>query len=81
MLVLAHIGLGAAHATFAIDVFVYGLVFLAAGFTMRWTAWGFGLGQVLKPELYDEIGLWLIRLGTVMSLAGSFLVITFEYIH
>jgi hypothetical protein len=51
---------------------VYGLVGLVAGFVMRWSMWTFGLGQVFYPELYEEVGLWLVRLGTALSFVWIF---------
>ena len=80
LLVVAHIDLAAAHAGIATGVLVYGVVLLFCGFAMRWTAWGFGLGQVLRPDLYDEIGLWLLRLGTALSFIGSLAVIAINYL-
>jgi hypothetical protein len=37
---------------------------------MRWTAWSFGLSQVLYPELYEVVGPWLIALGVAMASIG-----------
>jgi hypothetical protein len=78
-LVVARVDLAAAHAGIATDLVAYGLVLLLSGFTMRWTAWGFGLGQVLRPDLYDDIGLWLLWLGAALSLIGSVAVVAIEY--
>jgi len=72
--------LSAADAGFATDVLVYGLVLLFAGFMMRWTTWAYGLAQVLWPDLYEEIGLWLLRLGVAMSFAGAVAIIVIEYL-
>ena len=79
-LAIAHIDLGAAHAGVAIVLFVFGVVLPFSGFTMRWTAWDLGLGQVLYPDRYDELGLWLLRLGTVMACIGAVAVIALEYL-
>lgn len=79
-LVIAHVDLAAAHAGIATDVLAYGVVLLFSGFMMRWTSWGFGLGQVLRPDLYDDIGWWLLRLGTALGLIGSLAVIAIEYL-
>lgn len=79
-LAVAHIDLGAAHAGIATVLLVFGVVLLFCGFAMRWTAWDFGLAQVLYPDLYDELGLWLLRLGTVMACLGAVAVIALEYL-
>jgi hypothetical protein len=79
LLVIVHIDLAAAHAGVATGALAYGVVLVFSGFAMRWTAWDFGLGQVLKPDLFDEIGLWLLRLGVALSLIGSIAVIAVEY--
>ena len=79
-LAIAHIDLGAAHAGVAIVLFVFGVVLPFCGFTMRWTAWDFGLGQVLHPDLYDELGLWLLRLGSVAACIGAVAVTALEYL-
>ncbi|HWE56462.1 MAG TPA: hypothetical protein VG435_13185 [Acidimicrobiales bacterium] len=80
LLVIAHIDLAAAHAGVATDVLAYGGVLLFSGFAMRWTSRWFGLGQALRPDLYDEIGLWLLRLGTALGCIGSLAVMAAEYL-
>jgi hypothetical protein len=80
LLVIAHIDLAGAHAGISTVVLVDGVVFLFAGFVMRWTACGFGLGQALRPDLYDDIGLWLLRLGTALTFIGSLAVTAMEYL-
>jgi hypothetical protein len=77
---LADIDLAAAHAGLATDLVVYGIVLMFAGFMMRWTTWDFGLGQVLWPDVYEEIGLWLLRLGIAMSFIGGLIVMAIEYV-
>ena len=80
LVVISNVELRAAHAGIATDVLVYGLVLLVSGFMMRWTTWAYGLGQVLWPDLYDEIGLWLLRLGIAMAFVGALAVVVIEYI-
>jgi hypothetical protein len=53
----------------------YGLASFIAGLGARWRRRWFGPGQLLEPELYEEIGRWLYRLGTVLVLAGGALYI------
>jgi uncharacterized membrane protein len=48
----------------------YGAVGVFVGFAMRWTSWTFGLSQVLYPELYEQVGFWLVRLGIVVASVG-----------
>lgn len=79
-LAIAHIDVGATHAGIATVLFVFGVVLLFCGFTMRWTSWDFGLAQVLYPDLYDELGLWLLRIGVVMACFGAIAVIALEYL-
>ena len=49
----------------------YGAVCLFAGFGARWRRRFFGPGQLLEPELYEQLGIWLYRAGTVTVLAGG----------
>ena len=49
----------------------YGAVCLFAGFGARWRRRFFGPGQLLEPELYEQVGLWLYRAGTMAVLAGG----------
>ncbi len=53
----------------------YGAVCLFAGFGARWRRRFFGPGQLLEPELYEQLGIWLYRAGTVTVLAGGALYI------
>jgi hypothetical protein len=48
----------------------YGVVGVFVGCAMRWTSWMFGLGQVLRPELYEAVGSWLVGLGVAIAAIG-----------
>ena len=47
-----------------------GVVGVFVGFAMRWTSWTFGLSQVLYPELYEQVGFWLVGLGIAVASVG-----------
>jgi hypothetical protein len=49
----------------------YGLACYLAGLGGRWRRRWFGPGQLLEPELYEDIGTWFYRLGTVLVLCGG----------
>ncbi|MGC8626410.1 MAG: hypothetical protein ACP5VR_02450 [Acidimicrobiales bacterium] len=59
------------HANLAGQVSAYGAMCLFAGFGARWRRRFFGPGQLLEPELYEDLGRWLYRLGTVLVLCGG----------
>jgi hypothetical protein len=63
--------LGYIHARMGAEVCAYGGVCLFAGIGGRWRRRFFGPGQLMEPELYEEIGHWLYRIGTVLVLAGG----------
>ena len=63
--------LSSAHEGVWTYLCAYGVVGLFAGIAMRWTSWWiFGLGPVLRPELYGAVGFWLIRLGVAVAAVG-----------
>jgi hypothetical protein len=49
----------------------YGAACLFAGFGARWRRRFFGPGQLLEPELYEQVGTWLYRAGAAAVLAGG----------
>ncbi len=63
--------LGYIHANVGAQVCGYGAVCLFAGVGAHWRRRFFGPGQLMEPELYEEIGHWLYRIGTVLVLAGG----------
>ena len=63
--------MGYVHAGAGTTVSAYGAVCLFAGFGARWRKRFFGPGQLIEPELYEEIGRWLYRLGVVLVLIGG----------
>ena len=63
--------MGYVHAGVGTTVSAYGAVCLFAGFGARWRKRFFGPGQLIEPELYEEIGRWLYRLGVVLVLIGG----------
>ncbi len=67
---LVNTDLFAAHAGVWTYMCAYGAVGVFVGFAMRWTSWTFGLSQVLYPELYEEVGFWLVRLGIAVASVG-----------
>ena len=62
---------GLAKAPMATDLCAYGVASFMAGLGARWRRRWFGPGQLLEPELYEEIGRWFYRLGVVLVLAGA----------
>jgi hypothetical protein len=68
--------MGYTHAGLGTRVSAYGAVCLFAGFGARWRKRFFGPGQLIEPELYEEIGRWLYRLGVALVLIGGAAVIT-----
>ena len=67
--------LGYVHAHMGTEVCAFGGVCLFAGVGARWRKRFFGPGQLMEPELYEDIGRWLYRIGTVLVLAGGALVV------
>ncbi len=67
----AHWAMALAHARLGPQLSAYGVTCLFAGFGARWRRRSFGPGQVLEPELYEELGRWLYRLGTVLVVCGG----------
>jgi hypothetical protein len=63
--------MGYVHAGVGTTVSAYGAVCLFAGFGARWRKRFFGPGQLIEPELYEEIGRWLYRLGVALVLIGG----------
>jgi hypothetical protein len=63
--------MGYLHAGAGEAICGYGAVCLFAGFGARWRRRFFGPGQLLEPELYEQLGLWLYRAGAVAVLAGG----------
>ena len=59
------------HAGTGEVICAYGAVSLFAGFGAHWRRRFFGPGQLLEPELYEEIGQWLYRLGAAAVLVGG----------
>jgi hypothetical protein len=63
--------MGYVHARLGAAVTAYGAVCLFAGFGARWRRRFFGPGQLMEPELYEEVGRWLYRAGAAGVLAGG----------
>ena len=63
--------MGYIHAGAGEAICGYGAVCLFAGFGARWRRRFFGPGQVLEPELYEQLGSWLYRAGAVGVLVGG----------
>jgi len=63
--------MGFIHARLGETICAYGAVCLVAGFYARWRKLYFCPGQRLEPELYEDIGQWLYRAGSVVVLAGG----------
>jgi hypothetical protein len=63
--------LGYIHANLGAQVCGYGAVCLFAGVGAHWRRRFFGPGQLIEPELYEEIGRWLYRIGSVLVLVGG----------
>jgi hypothetical protein len=61
------------HAKLAEDVCAYGALCLFAGVGARWRKRFFGPAQLVRPELYEDIGQWLYRVGTVLVICGGVL--------
>ncbi|HTT89512.1 MAG TPA: hypothetical protein VMF65_08135 [Acidimicrobiales bacterium] len=71
--------MGYVHAGVGTTVSAYGAVCLFAGFGARWRKRFFGPGQIIEPELYEEVGRWLYRLGVVLVLVGG-AAVTAQYV-
>ncbi|HMK96069.1 MAG TPA: hypothetical protein VK425_00900 [Acidimicrobiales bacterium] len=67
--------LGELHEKLAPGLCAYGAVCLFAGFGARWRRRFFGPGQLLEPEFYEVIGLWLYRAGVALVIAGGALMV------
>ena len=63
--------MGYLHASGGEVVCAYGAACLFAGFGARWRRRFFGPGQLLEPELYEEVSTWLYRAGAVAVLVGG----------
>lgn len=63
--------IGLAKVPLGTTICAYGVACFFAGLGSRWRRRWFGPGQLLEPELYEEIGTWFYRLGTVLALAGG----------
>jgi hypothetical protein len=72
--------MGYLHAGSGTSVSAYGAVCLFAGFGARWRKRFFGPGQLVEPEVYEELGRWLYRIGVVLVLVGGALV-TAKYLQ
>jgi hypothetical protein len=59
------------HAGTGASVCGYGAACLFAGVGARWRRRFFGPGQLLEPELYEELGTWLYRVGACAVLVGG----------
>lgn len=62
---------GLAKQGLGTEICIYGLACFFAGIAGRWRKRWFGPGQLIEPELYEEVGSWLYRLGTVLVLVGG----------
>ncbi len=60
-----------AHAGAGAEISAYGAVCLFAGFGARWRKRFFGAGQIIEPELYEELGRYLYRAGVALVLVGG----------
>jgi hypothetical protein len=67
--------MGYLHASLGTRLSAYGAVSLFAGFGARWRKRFFGPGQLIEPDLYEEVGRWLYRLGVALVLIGGAAVI------
>jgi len=47
----------------------------------HWRRRFFGPGQLMEPELYEEIGHWLYRIGSVLVLVGGALSVAHAAMH
>ena len=63
--------MGYIHARIGEAICGYGAVCLFAGFGARWRRRFFGPGQLLEPELYEEVGIWFYRVGVLGVLVGG----------
>lgn len=59
----------------------YGAVCLFAGVGAHWRRRFFGPGQLMEPELYEEIGHWLYRIGSILVLVGGALSVAHAAMH
>ncbi|HXW77872.1 MAG TPA: hypothetical protein VEJ84_00155 [Acidimicrobiales bacterium] len=73
--------MGSVHASPGATASAYGAVCLFAGFGARWRKRFFGPGQLVEPELYEEIGRWMYRLGVVLVLIGGAVVVAKSVLH
>lgn len=63
--------IGMAKANLGTTVCCYGMACFMVGAGGRWRRRWFGPGQLLEPELYEGIGTWAFRIGSVVVLAGG----------
>lgn len=63
--------LGYLHEDLGTQICVYGGMCLFAGVGARWRKRFFGPGQLLEPELYEELGRWFYRVGVALVLCGG----------
>jgi hypothetical protein len=73
--------LGYLHAKVGTAICAYGGICLFAGVGARWRKRFFGPGQLIEPELYEDIGQWLYRIGTALVLAGGALSVAQATMH
>jgi hypothetical protein len=73
--------LGYIHANVGAQVCGYGAVCLFAGVGAHWRRRFFGPGQLMEPELYEEIGQWLYRIGSILVLVGGALSVAHAAMH
>jgi hypothetical protein len=63
--------LGYLHEDLGKQICGYGGMCLFAGFGARWRKRFFGPGQLIEPDLYEEIGRWFYRVGVLLVLCGA----------
>lgn len=65
--------LGMAHSTPATKACALGSACYFAAVGGRWRRRWFGPGQLLEPELYEDVSRWAVRVGTAVIMAGGLL--------
>jgi hypothetical protein len=73
--------MGYIHAKTGTTVCAYGAICLFAGVGARWRRRFFGPGQLIEPELYEDIGHWLYRAGVCLVLVGGALAVAQAATH
>lgn len=63
--------MGAIHAHTGETIAGFGAACLFSAVGARWRRRYFGPGQLLEPELYEALGIWLYRVGTVLVIGGA----------